>query len=65
MVRERWPATKILMTSGFPGTKLDRAAAVAADIPLLTKPYRREALAHALRGAPAAAHNSHTESGRA
>ena len=50
-VRERWPATKVLMTSGFPGTKLDRAATVAADLPLLTKPYRRDALARALRAA--------------
>ncbi len=64
MVRERWPATKILMTSGFPGTKLDRTATVAADIPLLTKPYRRDALARALRQALAAAHNGHTESGQ-
>jgi signal transduction histidine kinase/ActR/RegA family two-component response regulator len=63
MVRERWPATKILMTSGFPGTKLDRAATVAAAIPLLTKPYRRDALARAVREALAAAHNGHTESG--
>jgi CheY-like chemotaxis protein len=64
MVRERWPATKILMTSGFPGTKLDRTVTVAADIPLLTKPYRRDALARALRQALAAAHNGHTESGQ-
>jgi signal transduction histidine kinase/ActR/RegA family two-component response regulator len=51
IVRQRWPATGILMTSGFPGTKLDHATTVAADIPLLTKPYRRAALAQALRAA--------------
>jgi CheY-like chemotaxis protein len=50
-VRERWPATKILMTSGFPGGKPDHAATVAADLPLLTKPYRRDALARALHEA--------------
>jgi CheY-like chemotaxis protein len=51
IVRQRWPATRILMTSGFPGTRLDHATTVAADIPLLTKPYRRAALAQALRDA--------------
>jgi two-component system, cell cycle sensor histidine kinase and response regulator CckA len=51
IVRQRWPATKILMTSGFPRTKLDHATTVVADIPLLTKPYRRAALAQALRDA--------------
>jgi signal transduction histidine kinase len=51
IVRQRWPATKILMTSGFPGTKIDHATTVVADIPLLTKPYRRDALAQALRDA--------------
>jgi signal transduction histidine kinase/ActR/RegA family two-component response regulator len=51
IVRQRWPATRILMTSGFPGTKLDHATTVAPDIPLLTKPYRRAALAQALRDA--------------
>jgi CheY-like chemotaxis protein len=51
IVRQRWPATRILMTSGFPGTKLGHATTVVADIPLLTKPYRRAALAQALRDA--------------
>ena len=51
IVLERWPATKVLLTSGFPAKKLDRAPAVAPDIPLLTKPYRRDALARALREA--------------
>jgi CheY-like chemotaxis protein len=51
IVRQRWPATRILMTSGFPGTRLDHATTVAADIPLLAKPYRRAALAQALRDA--------------
>jgi CheY-like chemotaxis protein len=51
IVRERWPATKLLLMSGFPGTQLDRAPRVAADIPLLNKPYRKDELARALRAA--------------
>ncbi|HEY6256937.1 MAG TPA: ATP-binding protein [Xanthobacteraceae bacterium] len=51
IVRERWPAIKILLTSGFPGNNRDRDVRAPPDIPLLTKPYRREALAHALRAA--------------
>jgi signal transduction histidine kinase/ActR/RegA family two-component response regulator len=50
-VRERWPAIRIVMTSGFPGTRHDRDAAAVADIPLLTKPYRRNELAKTLRSA--------------
>jgi signal transduction histidine kinase len=48
-VRERWPAIKIVLTSGFPGASLERG--LAADIPLLTKPYRRDDLARTLRAA--------------
>src|SRR5262249_27765049 len=40
-VRERWPAIRVVLTSGFPGTRHDGDAAAAADIPLLTRPYRR------------------------
>jgi signal transduction histidine kinase/ActR/RegA family two-component response regulator len=48
-VLERWPSTKIVLMSGFPGTNLDRSP--AAHIPLLSKPYRREDLARTLRAA--------------
>jgi CheY-like chemotaxis protein len=57
--RERWPKVKIVLTSGFPGNNRD--ARPPAGVPLLTKPYRREALARALRDAladtPATTHS--------
>jgi hypothetical protein len=49
VVRERWPAIRILLTSGFRGTPRDRNATAFADIRLLTKPYRRNELARTLR----------------
>jgi CheY-like chemotaxis protein len=49
IVLERWPAIKIVLTSGFPGTNHNRDIGVVGDIPLLTKPYRREDLAQMLR----------------
>jgi CheY-like chemotaxis protein len=56
IVRERWPSIRIVLTSGFPGGNPDRASRGVADIPLLTKPYRRDALAQtlheALKGRP-------------
>jgi signal transduction histidine kinase len=48
IVRERWPAIKIVMTSGFPGASRERDIAAVADIPLLTKPYRRADLAQTI-----------------
>ena len=57
IVRERWPSRRVVLTSGFPGLSTDRGA--ARDIPLLSKPYRRNDLARVLRqaldGAPGAA----------
>ncbi len=50
-VRERWPALKIVLTSGFPQSRLDGNGVLSADIGLLSKPYSREALAQALRTA--------------
>jgi signal transduction histidine kinase len=50
MVLERWPSIKVVLTSGFPGTSLERGAP-AANVPLLTKPYRRNDLARMLRDA--------------
>jgi signal transduction histidine kinase len=49
IVRERWPSSRIVFTSGFPGSKPARD--IAPDIPLLTKPYRRDDLARTLRDA--------------
>jgi CheY-like chemotaxis protein len=46
-VLERWPSTKIVLMSGFPGTHLDRSPEI--NIPLLSKPYRRDDLARILR----------------
>jgi CheY-like chemotaxis protein len=36
---ERWPSIKVVLTSGFPGTNVDRDP--VAKVPLLNKPYRR------------------------
>jgi PAS domain S-box-containing protein len=47
---ERWPDTKVMLTSGFPGTVLDeRLGPSGAAVHLLSKPYRLEDLARALR----------------
>jgi PAS domain S-box-containing protein len=49
---ERWPAIKVVLTSGFPGTKLDdRLGPPATAIRMLSKPYRAEDLATVLREA--------------
>jgi CheY-like chemotaxis protein len=42
------PGLRVLLTSGYTGTALDEHA-VPADLPLLSKPYRREELANKLR----------------
>jgi hypothetical protein len=39
------PTLKIVLTSGFPQTRLDFAKDGLNDIPLLNKPYAREDLA--------------------
>ncbi len=44
----RWPALKVLLTSGFPDTKFN-GDNPANSMQLLSKPYRKEDLAHALR----------------
>lgn len=48
----RWPKVKIVLTSGFPETRLngDRGA-MAAEMRLLSKPYRKDDLARVLREA--------------
>ena len=45
----RWPALKVLLTSGFPETKLNGNSGLLVSTQLLTKPYRKDDLARALR----------------
>ncbi|MFZ2003453.1 MAG: ATP-binding protein, partial [Stellaceae bacterium] len=45
----RWPALKILLTSGFPEAKMQGNGETIAGVRLLSKPYRRDDLAQALR----------------
>ena len=44
MVRERWPAIRVLVISGFAGGE-----GLAADLPRLTKPFRQTELSAKLR----------------
>ena len=45
----RWPRLKVLLTSGFPEAKMHNRGETAAGVRLLSKPYRRDDLARALR----------------
>jgi two-component system, cell cycle sensor histidine kinase and response regulator CckA len=45
-VRDRWPAVKVVLTSGFPGT--DQLGRQDVAVRILTKPYRSEDLGAAL-----------------
>jgi DNA-binding NarL/FixJ family response regulator len=45
----RWPDLKVLITSGFPETKLNGNGRAAIPARLLNKPYRKEDLARAIR----------------
>jgi PAS domain S-box-containing protein len=47
----RWPSLKVLLTSGFPETKLNGNGNASVKMHLLTKPYRKDDLASALRKA--------------
>jgi CheY-like chemotaxis protein len=49
MAAERWPALKIVLTSGFPQARVDGNGEVLGNMQLLSKPYRRAELAAALR----------------
>ena len=51
MARERWPALKIVLTSGFPEAKIDGNGDLLGSLRLLSKPYRKEELAAVLRAA--------------
>jgi signal transduction histidine kinase/ActR/RegA family two-component response regulator len=50
-VRTRWPSVKVVLTSGFPQTRLNGDRDWRDEFQLLSKPYRREDLAKALRDA--------------
>jgi PAS domain S-box-containing protein len=45
----RWPALKVILTSGFPEAKLNGNGVPPAGLKLLTKPYRKLDLAQVLR----------------
>jgi PAS domain S-box-containing protein len=45
----RWPQIKVLLTSGFPGITLDDQLGSSGGMSLLSKPYRTQELASALR----------------
>ena len=47
----RWSSLKVLLTSGFPETKLNGNGNASVKMHLLTKPYRKNDLASALRKA--------------
>jgi CheY-like chemotaxis protein len=49
LARERWPALKIALTSGFPQARFDGAQEVFAGIRLISKPYSQDELATVLR----------------
>ena len=46
---KRWPSLRVVLTSGFPEAKIAGNLDTAAVARLLSKPYRKEDLAHALR----------------
>jgi len=48
-VRERWPATKVVLTSGFPEGLLENGHKLPSGVTLLSKPYRMEELLRKLR----------------
>jgi PAS domain S-box-containing protein len=50
-VVKRHPASKILLTSGFPGGRLADAEGLGSTVRLLSKPYRKDDLVRAVREA--------------
>jgi signal transduction histidine kinase/CheY-like chemotaxis protein len=48
-VMSRWPQVRVLLTSGFPGSTVNRGRGVGHSMRLLSKPYRKDQLARALR----------------
>jgi YesN/AraC family two-component response regulator len=48
-VTARWPQVKIVLTSGFPETKINGNGGSISERRLLSKPYRKDDLARVLR----------------
>jgi PAS domain S-box-containing protein len=51
LARERWPALKIVLTSGFPQGRLDGSEEALRGVQLIGKPYSRDELAAVLHNA--------------
>jgi len=49
IVLARWPATRIVMTSGFPDAEANGHGVPVPNVRLLSKPYLKEELARVLR----------------
>jgi DNA-binding NtrC family response regulator len=49
LVRERWPALKIVCMSGFPAARAPADAQVTQRFPFLSKPFTQQALATLIR----------------
>lgn len=49
IVPKKWPQVKIVLTSGFPDTKMGEELDTLTNVRLLSKPYRRAELAAVLR----------------
>ena len=50
-VAKRWPKMRVILTSGFPGAKIEGGLSGDGLTRILSKPYRRDDLARALRQA--------------
>jgi PAS domain S-box-containing protein len=50
-LRERYPATRVILTSGYSAELLDQAEVAELDFKVLRKPYRQAELARAFRAA--------------
>jgi CheY-like chemotaxis protein len=48
-VVKRYPESKVLLTSGFPGKRLADAEGLGSAVRLLSKPYRKDDLARMVR----------------
>ena len=48
-VAERWPGTRVLLTSGFPQERMGTADPQHSGLRLLSKPYRKSDLARAVQ----------------
>ena len=48
-IMARWPNSKILLTSGFSGTRLADVEGLGSNVRLLNKPYRKDDLTRTIR----------------